>query len=188
VNPIQRQSQTPETARATAADKARSVRMLIMDVDGVLTDGRAFYGGPGIEGVFFNIQDGTGITYLHRSGIRTALITGREIQGVEERARVLGISDVVQGAKVKLEAYETVRQRAGLADGEIAYVGDDLPDIPVMRRVGLAVAVPNAAPEVLEVADLVTQRAGGHGAVRELAEFVLKTQGKWDQILTRYRQ
>jgi len=161
--------------------------MVVMDVDGVLTDGKAFCAGGGFEGVFFNVHDGTGITYLHRSGISTAIITGREVDAVQERARTLGIAEVVTGAKIKLEAYEGVRARAGLQDDDIAYVGDDLPDIPVMRRVGLAVAVPNAAPEVLDVADLVTQKPGGDGAVRELAEFILKAQGKWDQILDRYR-
>lgn len=169
-----------------AAERARNVRMVIMDVDGVLTDGRAFCAGGGVEGLFFSVHDGTGITYLHRSGIRTALITGREVEAVRERARTLGISEVVQGAKVKLEAYEAVRERSGLRDAEIAYVGDDLPDIPVMRSVGLAVAVPNAAPEVLELAHLVTQRPGGDGAVRELAEFILKVQGKWGKIMERY--
>ncbi len=157
-----------------------------MDVDGVLTDGKAFCAGNGFEGVFFNVHDGTGITYLHRSGLRTAVITGREVGAVRERAQTLGIAEVITGAKVKLEAYEALRERAGLHDDEIAYVGDDLPDIPVMRRVGLAVAVPNAAPEVLEIADLVTHRAGGEGAVRELAEFILKAQGKWKDILGRY--
>jgi len=160
--------------------------MVVMDVDGVLTDGRAFCAGGGFEGVFFNVHDGTGITYLHRSGIRTAVITGREVDAVRERARTLGIAEVLTGAKVKLQAYEGIRERAQLPDDEIAYVGDDLPDIPVMRRVGLAVAVPNAAPEVLAIADLVTLRPGGNGAVRELAEFILKAQGKWDQILDRY--
>jgi len=169
-----------------AVEKARGIRMLIMDVDGVLTDGRALYGSPSVEGVFFNVHDGTGIKYLHRCGVRTAIITGRDIQAVRERARVLGIEEVVQGAKVKLEAYEAVLARADLSDAEVAYVGDDLPDIPVMRRAGLAVAVPNAAPEVIEHAHLVTRRAGGEGAVREVAELILKAQGKWQHVLSRY--
>ena len=161
--------------------------MLIMDVDGVLTDGTAFCGPDGFEALAFNIHDGTGITYLHRAGLRTALITGRQVPAVQQRAQTLGITDVVQGAKVKIEAYEAVRARTGLRDEEVAYIGDDLPDIPVMRRVGLAIAVRNAAPEVLRVADLVTRKRGGDGAVREAAEFILKAQGKWDQILERYR-
>lgn len=173
---------------ADAVQKARKVRMVIMDVDGVLTDGRAFYGDAGFQGVFFSVHDGTGIKYLHRSGIRTAIISGRDVEAVRARAGTLGIEEVVQGAKVKLDAYEQIRGRAGLADDEMAYVGDDLPDIPVMRRVGLAVAVPNAVPEVIELADMVTERRGGDGAVRELAEFILKAQGKWQKILERYRE
>jgi 3-deoxy-D-manno-octulosonate 8-phosphate phosphatase (KDO 8-P phosphatase) len=161
--------------------------MVVMDVDGVLTDGRILYDGSGRQGVLFNVRDGTGIKYLHRAGLKTGLITGRNSDAVRRRAETLGIEEVVQGAKVKMEAYEELRRRAGLADEEMAYVGDDLPDIPVMRRVGLAVAVPNAAPAVIELAHMVTRRAGGEGAARELAEFILKAQGAWDGIMERYR-
>lgn len=160
--------------------------MVIIDVDGVLTDGQVFYGGSSVQGVFFNVHDGTGIKYLHRSGIGTAIITGRDSEAVRQRARTLGIEEVVQGAKVKMDAYERIRQRAGLEDCQIAYVGDDLPDIPVMRRAGLAVCVADAAPEVVEHADVVTDRRGGQGALREVAELILKAQGKWEEILSRY--
>ena len=160
--------------------------MVIMDCDGVLTDGRAIYVSGGVEALAFNIKDGTGIKYLQRAGIRTAILTGRDVEAVRARAQALGIEDVVQGAKVKLDGYEQMRARAALADEEIAYVGDDLPDIPVMRRVGLAVAVADAAPEVIAEAHLVTERRGGDGAVREVAEFILKAQGKWAEILQRY--
>ncbi len=192
-----------------AVEKARKVRLVVMDVDGVLTDGKAIHLAPVMrqrrltrrgfserlqnwlgllrfDGLEFNVQDGTGIKYLHRCGVRTAIVSGRDVEAVRERARVLGIEEVVQGAKVKIDAYEAVLARAGLGDDEVAYIGDDLPDIPVMRRAGLAVAVPNAAPEVIEHADLVTQRRGGEGAVREVAEFILKAQGKWQDILSRY--
>ncbi len=172
--------------RKDAVEKARQVRLVIMDVDGVLTDGKAFYGGSSLEVLAFDIRDGTGIKYLHRSGIRTALMTGRDIPAVRDRALTLGIEEVVQGAKVKKEAYESIRERAGLTDAQIAYIGDDLPDIPVMRMVGLAVAVSDAPPEVIEHADIVTERRGGEGAVREMAEFILKAQGKWEEILSRY--
>jgi 3-deoxy-D-manno-octulosonate 8-phosphate phosphatase (KDO 8-P phosphatase) len=168
------------------AAKARQIGLVILDVDGVLTDGRVIYGGGGVQGVAFSVQDGTGIKYLHRAGIRTALLTGRDSPAVTDRAETLGIEIVVQGAKVKLEGYETILERAGIPDAQVAYAGDDLPDLPVMRRAGLAVAVPNAVPEVRELADLVTQRAGGDGAVRELAELLLKAQGKWQQIMERY--
>ncbi len=171
----------PEQARA----RARPVRMLIMDVDGVLTDGRVFYGG-GVQGVFFNVHDGTGIKYLHRAGLQTAIITGRDIPAVRERAADLGIEHVVQGAKIKMEAYEQIARRTGLADEDMGFVGDDLTDMPVLRRVGFAATVPGAAEEILETSVYVTQKRGGAGAVRELAEFILKAQGKWAGILERY--
>ncbi len=169
-----------------ARRRAARVRMVVMDVDGVLTDGRAFYAGSHVEGLLFNVQDGTGIKYLHRAGIRTALLSGRDLACVRRRAEVLDIPEVIQGAKVKLDAYKELTARVDLADEEVAYIGDDLPDLPVLRRVGLAVAVPNARPEVRQAAHLVTERAGGEGAVRELAQFILKAQDKWDGILARY--
>ena len=108
------------------------------------------------------------------------------MEAVLHRARTLGVEEVVQGAKVKLDGYEELRARLGFTDDEVCYVGDDLPDLPVMRRVGLAVAVGDARPEVREAAHLVTQAPGGAGAVRELAEFILKAQGKWADVLRRY--
>ncbi len=170
----------------TAAERAERVRMVIMDCDGVLTDGRAIYGSGGFEAVAFNVKDGSGIKYLHRAGLRTAILSGRDVEAVRVRAQVLDIEDVELGAKVKIEAYERILDRAGLRDEEVAYVGDDLPDLPVMRRVGLAVAVADAVPEVLAAAHLVTERRGGDAAVREVAEYILKAQGKWAQIMARY--
>jgi len=168
--------------------KAHAVKVLVLDVDGVMTDGRAFYGSRGYQGLIFNIRDGAGIKYLRRIGIETALISGRTVDAVMTRAQEIGIEHVVRGAKVKLEAYEELKGRLGFEDGEAAYMGDDLPDLPVMRRVGLAVAVADARPEVREAADMVTEAAGGRGAVREAAEFIIKARGKWDQIMARYRE
>ncbi len=167
-------------------DKIRAVRLVVMDVDGVLTDGRAFYGSGGCEGVFFNVQDGTGIKWLHRAGIDTALLSGRSLEAVRKRAEVLGIRHVVQGAKVKTEAYEELRRETGLDDRAVCYVGDDLPDVPLMRRVGLSVAVADARPEVVQIADIVTKAPGGEGAVRELAELILKTRELWEDVRRRY--
>ena len=166
--------------------RARAVKWVIVDVDGVLTDGRTFCGSGGFEGVLFHVHDGTGIKYLRRCGIRAAFMSGRSVEAVLHRARTLGVEEVVQGAKVKLDGYEELRARLGFSDDEACYVGDDLPDLPVMRRVGLAVAVSDARPEVREAAHLVTQAPGGAGAVRELAEFILKAQGKWQEVLRRY--
>ena len=167
-------------------EKVLHVELLVMDVDGVLTDGKALYGTDGLIAVFFNIQDGTAIKYLQRAGLKAAIITGRDVEAVRARAHELGIADVLQGVKVKLEAYEALKERLGLQDEQIAYVGDDLPDLPVMRKVGLSVAVANARPEVLAAADLITETPGGEGAVREVAELILKAQGKWDDIMARY--
>jgi len=155
------------------------IKMVIFDVDGVLTDGSIMLDSVGVELKRFHVQDGTGIKYLMRAGIRVAFLTGRQSAAVGFRARELGVEDVCQGALV---------ERHGLADDEVCYVGDDLPDIPVMRRVGLPVAVANARPEVIEAAKLVTQAAGGHGAAREVAEKILKDRGLWDSIIARYHQ
>jgi 3-deoxy-D-manno-octulosonate 8-phosphate phosphatase (KDO 8-P phosphatase) len=170
----------------TAAERAARVRLVIMDCDGVLTDGRAIYISSGDEALAFNVKDGTGIKYLQRAGLKTAILSGRDVEAVRARAQTLGIKEVVQGAKVKIDAYEQILAHAGLADEAVAYIGDDLPDLPVMRRVGLAAAVADAVPEVTAAAHLVTERRGGDGAVRELAEFILKAQGKWEEILRRY--
>ncbi len=167
-------------------EKLLAIGLVAMDVDGVMTDGGAFYGSDGMAGVTFNVHDGAGIKYLQRAGIGTAIITGRAIDGVRARAEVLGIEHLFQDAKVKLIAYDQLKERTGLDDSRICFIGDDLPDVPVMRRVGLAVAVANARPEVREIAHVVTATRGGDGAVRELVELVLKTQGKWENILKRY--
>ncbi len=180
---------TPESIASPSDEllaKTRRIKLVITDVDGVLTDGRALYIDAQTQGVLFNVHDGTGIKYLQRSGIQTAIISGRDTAAVSARAETLGIREVVQGAKIKIEAYKQVMGRNEFEDAQVAYVGDDLPDMPVMRRAGLGIAVPNAAPEVLEQADAVTTRSGGQGALRELAEFILKAQGLWEKIMERY--
>jgi 3-deoxy-D-manno-octulosonate 8-phosphate phosphatase (KDO 8-P phosphatase) len=131
------------------------------------------------------VHDGSGIVYLHRSGIRTALITGRRSDVVTRRAKELGIEEVFQGIREKIHAYEDIRKRLNLQDDAIGYVGDDLLDLPCLERSGFPVAVANAAAEVKAVASYVTARPGGHGAIREVAEVILKAQGKWDGIVSR---
>ncbi len=164
------------------------VKMVIFDIDGVLTDGKIVLDIHGVESKNFNVQDGTGIKYLIRSGIRVAFITGRRSGAVSMRARELGVEDVYQGAKEKLEAYQKLLEKYELHDDEVCYMGDDMPDIPVMRKVGFPVAVPGARLEVKNEAAYVTKVEGGAGAARELAEKILKDQGKWDTILSRYYQ
>jgi YrbI family 3-deoxy-D-manno-octulosonate 8-phosphate phosphatase len=163
-----------------------SVLALICDVDGVLTDGRVVLGSGGLELKSFHVADGTGIKYLLRSGIGVGFLTGRESDAVARRAEELGVAHVRQGAKDKLPAYESLAAALGVPDEGVCYVGDDLPDLPVLRRVGCPVAVADAREEVRAVAHYVTEAPGGHGAVRELAEHILKARDRWAAILSRY--
>ena len=164
------------------------IKLVIFDVDGVLTDGSIILDSAGNEQKNFNVQDGTGIKYLQRAGIKVAFLTGRQSPVVAFRAHELGVDDVCQGAKDKLAPYAKLLDKHGLHDAEVCYVGDDLPDVPVMRRVGLPVAVADARPEVIELAQYTTRAAGGRGAAREVAEKILKDQGLWESIIARYCQ
>ena len=163
-----------------------SIRAVICDVDGVLTDGTIYLGPEGIELKGFHAWDGAGIKYLLRSDIQVALLTCRESEVVARRAAELGIAHVRQGAKSKEPAYDELLDELGTTDAETCYVGDDLVDIPVLRRAGCGVAVADARPEARAVADYVTEARGGKGAVREIAERILKAQGKWAAVVSRY--
>jgi 3-deoxy-D-manno-octulosonate 8-phosphate phosphatase (KDO 8-P phosphatase) len=167
-------------------NKIRRVKLLILDVDGVLTDGRIIIDDAGAESKNFNVRDGHGLKILMRYGIEVALLTGRRSQAVEHRAAELGIAEVHQGIWNKAEAFVEILQRRNLAPEETAYAGDDVVDIPVLRRVGFAVAVADAVPEVRQAADYVTGCGGGQGAVRELCELILKAQGFWADVAVRY--
>jgi 3-deoxy-D-manno-octulosonate 8-phosphate phosphatase (KDO 8-P phosphatase) len=167
-------------------ERARKTRLLMMDVDGVLTDGRIIQDSYGHELKVFDVKDGHGIVMAHRAKLRTALISGRTSETITRRAQELGIELVFQKIWNKLEVYEKILSETQFAPDEIAYVGDDLVDIPLLRRVGLAVAVADAVDEVKAAAHLVTQRPGGQGAVRELIELILRAQGHWDTLLERY--
>jgi 3-deoxy-D-manno-octulosonate 8-phosphate phosphatase (KDO 8-P phosphatase) len=162
------------------------VRIMIFDVDGVLTDGRVIYQDDGTEIKEFSAQDGHGIKLLQRAGIDVALISGRACPAVEHRAKGLGITRVYQGSKMKAEAFEQLLGETGLKEDETGYMGDDLIDIPVMRRAGLAVAVPNAVPHVFPYAHYVTRASGGRGACREICDLILQVQGLWDSVTLRY--
>lgn len=170
----------------TLLERARKTRLLMMDVDGVLTDGRIIQDSQGHELKVFDVKDGHGIVMAHRAKLRTALISGRESETITRRAQELGIELVFQKIWNKLEVYEKILADTQFTHDEIAYIGDDLVDIPLMRRVGLAVAVADAVDEVKAAAHLVTQRPGGQGAVRELIELILRAQGHWDTLLERY--
>lgn len=166
--------------------RAKKIRVLVMDVDGVLTDGRIWLlsrrDGTASEIKGFHSRDGAGLKLARAAGLRTGIITGRESAAVSQRARECEIEFVYQHRATKIEAYEEIMSATGADNTEIAYVGDDLPDLPVLRRVGLAVAVANAAPEVKSAAHFVTSLAGGEGAVREVIELLVKAQGKWNTL------
>jgi 3-deoxy-D-manno-octulosonate 8-phosphate phosphatase (KDO 8-P phosphatase) len=170
------------------ARQARRIELLILDVDGVLTDGKMYFGPWASAAAAFNSLDGSGIKMLQRAGVRVGIITGRASDGVAQRAAMLGIQILHQNIDDKLAACEEVKEETGLPDEKIAYMGDDLPDLIVMRRVGLAIAPPNACPEVLEQAHVITERRGGEGAVREAVEALLKCQGKWQDAIARYHE
>jgi len=167
-------------------EKARQVSWIILDVDGVMTDGRITYDSHGVETKSFNVRDGHGIKLAQRAGIRFAIITGRSSTIVQKRADELEIQDVSQGSIRKIEAYEALIAHHGLSDEETSFVGDDLIDLPLFRRVGLSAVVADADPDTREQADMVLTRAGGAGAVREFIEFVLKAQDKWRGVTGRY--
>jgi 3-deoxy-D-manno-octulosonate 8-phosphate phosphatase (KDO 8-P phosphatase) len=162
--------------------KARKIKLLLLDVDGVLTDGGIYLDDRGVESKRFDVRDGQGITLLQRAGIRTGIITGRSSAVVRHRARELGVEIVYQGVADKAGAYEEIKQLTGLTDEEIAYMGDDIGDIPVLRRAGLAMTVRESWLARSRV-DYVTRAAGGHGAVREVADLLLRANGAWKKLL-----
>jgi len=157
-----------------------------MDCDGVLTDGRLTLLEDGDEQKTFHARDGQGISLFHRAGLKTGIISGRTSSAVERRARELEMAYVRQYAKDKVKAFDELLAAAGVTAEECAYVGDDVADIPIMRRVEFAVAVADAVYETKQAAHYVTALNGGHGAVREVADLILKTQGRWDELMKRY--
>src|SRR5215217_4353579 len=166
--------------------RAARIKLLLMDCDGVLTDGRIWLFENGEEQKGFHTRDGLGIDLLHRAGLRSGIISGRTSSAVETRARTLGMSFIVQGHENKVQAFADVLAQAGVANSEVAYVGDDLNDIPLIVQSGLGVAVADAALETRERAHYVTKAPGGFGAVREVIELILKSQGRWDDLIKGY--
>ena len=154
-------------------ERARRIRLLVLDVDGVLTDGRLYFGANGEELKVFNVRDGAGLVAVQRAGISVAIVSGRNSPAVERRAAELGIRLVRQGATDKAYELETLAARLGAAREDIACVGDDTPDLPLLRRAGLAIAVADAHADVIAAADWVTTRKGGRGAVREVCDLLL---------------
>lgn len=166
--------------------RAEKIKMIVMDVDGVLTDGKVILGTNGIELKSFNSKDGYWIRIAQKAGLKLAIITGRESDIVSKRARELNIEDVHQGVLNKLEAYQKIIDKYGLKDDEIAYIGDDLVDLPILTRVGLSVVVADALPDLKDRVDYVTKNPGGHGAGKEMIELILKSQNKLDSIINKH--
>jgi 3-deoxy-D-manno-octulosonate 8-phosphate phosphatase (KDO 8-P phosphatase) len=166
--------------------RAKRVRLLIFDVDGVLTDGKLYLGDDGQEYKAFHSQDGHGMKMLQRSGVELAIITGRTSRVVVRRAENLGIGHLYQGVENKVEAYHHLLQQLQLAPEDSAYMGDDVVDLPVMRRCGLALCVPHAPPLVKEHAHYVTRLPAGHGAAREACEMIMRAQETLDAQLAHY--
>ena len=174
------------TSNDSLTAKLASIKALIMDVDGVLTDGRILIDSQGREVKSFDVKDGHGIKLLQRGGIMVALLTGRYSRIVKLRAAELGIEIVHQRSHNKLESYLKIKEQLNLSDCEIAYIGDDLIDIPVLKRVGFAATVADAVDEVTEIVDWRSRFPGGHGAVRELCQLILTAQNRWDTLIARY--
>ncbi len=171
--------------------RAAQIELLLMDVDGTMTDGSVTLlsqsDGTAVEIKTFDAHDGQGLTLAHSAGLRTGCITGRESSALLRRAREMKMEFVYMKQPVKMPAYEEILEKAGVSDSAVAYIGDDLPDIPLMRRAGLAVAVGDAVPEVKHAAHYTTKALAGHGAIREAVELVLKSKGMWAAMIDKAR-
>lgn len=168
--------------------QAKRVRLLLLDVDGVLTDGGIVIDDRGVETKRFDVRDGQGIALLISAGIGVGFITARKSRIVRRRAQELGVKHLYQGVGNKLAVYQELKRKLGLNDEQIAYVGDDLGDLAILACAGLACTVPAAGPPMSQIAHYVTRSAGGRGAVREIAELVLIAQGLWQSAIDKYRQ
>ena len=162
------------------------IKLLLLDVDGVMTDGRIIYLNDGGEAKAFDVKDGHGLKLIQRAGIKVGIITGRQSDIVARRAAELGIELVYQGAKDKMQPFMEILEKLGLKASEVAYMGDDLVDLPVMRLVGFSVTVADASDDIKPYVDLVTSRPGGRGAVREVCDLLLKQSSLWPSVTSRY--
>ena len=163
---------------AAVRKKAAKIKLILLDVDGVLTDGGIIIDDRGVESKRFDVRDGQGITLLIHAGIQVGLLTGRHSNIVRRRAKELGVAIVYQGTQNKVEIYERIRRKTGLKDEQIAYIGDDIPDLAVLRKAGLAITVCDGWAGLRAEVDYITETKGGNGAVREVAELVLKARDR----------
>lgn len=166
--------------------KLKAIRMLVLDVDGVLTDGRIVVDERGRESKFFNVLDGHGIKMCKRAGLMVAFLSGRASAPTKQQAKELKVDFCLEGRRDKLKGLRELMRMSGVSLEQIAYVGDDLPDLPVIRCAGFGAAVANAVDEVKDAADYITKRKGGQGAVREVIEYILRKTGRWDGLMKKY--
>jgi len=166
--------------------KAVKIKLLLLDVDGVLTDGRIIYDSKGRDAKFFDVHDGMGVYALYKCGIRTVLITAKGSKAIKPRARDMRVAEVFEDISPKTAVLDKILKKYQVKIDEICFVGDDLVDLCLMKRVGFPIAVFNACPEIKQAASYITLREGGRGAVREVAELILKSQNKWDGLVKLY--
>jgi 3-deoxy-D-manno-octulosonate 8-phosphate phosphatase (KDO 8-P phosphatase) len=166
-------------------DIIKQIKMVLLDVDGVLTSGDIIYSDNGEQIKVFNVKDGVGIRLLREAGLEVGIVTGRKGQALRHRCENLGIDLIFDGIRRKDQVLEAITARTGIAREAMAYVGDDLPDLPIMKRVGLSVAVADAHEILRQQAHITTRARGGKGAVREISEAILKAQGVWDDLIDR---
>jgi 3-deoxy-D-manno-octulosonate 8-phosphate phosphatase (KDO 8-P phosphatase) len=171
----------------TLTDKASRIKLILLDVDGVLTDGAVVMYGDGSESKRFHIRDGIALVWAQRVGLKVGILSARHSATTNQRAAQLGISLVYQGVASKATAFDQILNDTAVTDAEVAYMGDDIVDLAVLKRVGLSAAPSDAVPEVRSLVDFVSTRCGGDGAVRELAELILRTQGHWSTIVSGYQ-
>jgi 3-deoxy-D-manno-octulosonate 8-phosphate phosphatase (KDO 8-P phosphatase) len=171
--------------------RAAQIRLLLMDVDGTMTDGSVTLlsqnDGDALEIKTFDAHDGQGLTLAHTAGLRTGCITGRESAALLRRAQEMKMEFIYMKQPVKMPAYEEILRKARVSDSAVAYIGDDLPDLPLLRRAGLAIAVGDAVPEVRDAAHYTTRALAGHGAIREAIEVILKAKGVWEEMIVKAR-
>lgn len=167
-------------------EKAKKIKLLILDVDGVLTDGRIIYDSAGRDMKFFDVHDGLGVYLLKKAGIPTILITAKGSRAIKPRARDMRVEAVFENISPKTVVLDKILKKYKLNSDEVCFVGDDLVDLCLMKKVGFPIAVFNAAPEIKEVASYITLKQGGRGAVREVAELILKAQDKWEELVGLY--
>ncbi len=167
-------------------DKAKNIRLLILDVDGILTTGIVYYISNGSDMRGFNLHDGLGIKLLQKTGVKVAVISAKNSEAVARRLAELKVEHIYLGQEEKLEAYQALKQKLALSDEQIAYMGDDLPDLPVLKRVGFSITVPQAPAIIQQHVDLTTKNKGGKGAVREICEFIMQAQDSYQTVIQSY--